>query len=120
MTFGRAAGALIAQILGQITTAWALVAHLADWPDVSLWVVAFLLAAALVPFRHDGSFRDRAAGNFGAALCVAGFLWFDLLLSIFGGRFSFGVEGMLTLTASVLFSTAGALFWIMRDGGSDS
>lgn len=125
MTVGRTAGALSAQILGQVLTGWTLVAHVSGWPDVSIWVVVFLLAAALVPFRHDGSFRDRAAGNFGAALVVAGFLWWEVLLGgldsiIGGGGFSLGLEAMLLLSASVLFSVAGALFWVLRGGSTES
>ena len=119
---GRTAGALSAQILGQVLTGWTLVAHVAGWPDVSIWVVVFLLAAALVPFRHDGSFRDRAAGNFGAALVVSGFLGWEVVLggldSIIGGGGAWlGLQAMLMLCASVLFSIAGALFWIM--GGAE-
>ena len=121
MTFRRTTGALVAQILAQILTAWALVVHVAGWPEVSMWVVVFLVAAALCPFRHDGSFRDRAAGNFGAATVVAGFLWWDVLTSgfdsIFGGGFSVGAEAMLMLTSAVLFSLAGALFWTMPGAG---
>ena len=123
MTRGRVTGAVLAQILAQVLTSWTLVAHLAEWPDVSIWVVAFLLAAALVPFRHDGSPKDRAAGNFGAGIVLAGFLWWEVILSgfdaILGGEgFKLGFEAMLMLTAAVLFSVAGAMFWTMR--GSDA
>lgn len=124
MTVGRAVGAVSAQILGQVLTGWTLVAHVAGWPEVSIWVVAFLLAAAIVPFRHDGSFRDRAAANFGAALAVAGFLGWDALLgglgSIGGGGFSLGLEALLMLCASVLFSLAGGLFWVLSRASEEA
>lgn len=121
MIWGRTMTASAAQVTAQALTAWALIAHLAGWPEVSVWVVTFLLAAALVPFRHDGSRRDRAAGNFGASLAVGGFLWWEILTGglrfINGGDGSvIGAEGMLMLAATVLFSVAGAMFWVTRDG----
>ena len=121
----RVMGAVGAQIFGQICTALTLVAHVAGWPDVSIWVVVFLLAAAVVPFRHDGSFRDRAAGNFGAGVVLSGFLWWEVLFGglegiLGGGGFRLGVEAMLMLTASVLFSVAGALFWTLGSSEGDA
>lgn len=118
MTVQRVTGAIGAQIFGQICTGLTLAAHVAGWPDVSIWVVASLIVAALVPFRHDGSFRDRAAGNFGAGIVLSGFLWWEVLFGglegILGGNgFRLGLEAMLMLTASVLFSVAGALFWTL-------
>ena len=120
MIRGRMTGAILAQILAQVSTSWPLVAHVAGWPEVSVWVVAFLLAAALVPFRHDGSLRDRAAGNFGAGIVLAGFLWWEVIMSgfdaILGGEgFELGIVAMPMLTAAVLFSVAGAVFWTMRE-----
>ncbi len=119
MELGRAKGAVLAQLLGQVLTGWSLVAHLAGWPDVSGWVVAFLIAALIVPFRHDGSLADRAAGNFGAACVLAGFpAWEALLggLGYFGGGDARpGVAGLLILTAAVLFAVAGGLFWTLRE-----
>ena len=122
MTRGRMKGAGLAQILAQVLTGWALVAHVAGWPDVSVWVVASLVAAALVPFRHDGSLRDRAAGNFGAGIVPAGFFWWEVLNNglewmLGEGGLELGVLGMLMLAATVLFSLAGALFWTMREIG---
>ncbi|MDA0328263.1 MAG: hypothetical protein O2958_04555 [Gemmatimonadetes bacterium] len=108
-----------AQVLAQALTAWALIAHFLTSSDVSVWVVASLGVSFLVPFRHDGSLRDRAASNFGAGLLVAGILWWDVLAGglsgLLGGSFGFGIETVFMLTATVLFSVAGALFWLMRD-----
>jgi hypothetical protein len=120
MAARRIMGALLAQVLGQALTGWSLVAHVSGWPDVSVWVVAFLAAAALVPFRHDGSLKDRAAGNFGAAHALSGFLWWEVAMSGFGGilggtGFDLGLEVMLMLAATVLFSVAGAVFWTLRE-----
>lgn len=118
MKHGKVGGAVLAQILGQALAGWTLVTHAAGWPDVSIWVVVFTVAAIAVPFRHNGSWRDRAAGNFGAAMLLSGFLWWDVLEGgldsiIGGGGFGLGVETLLSVTASVLFSVAGALFWIL-------
>lgn len=122
MTRGRMTGAVLAQILAQVLTGWTLVAHVAAWPDVSALVVVSLLAAVLVPFRHDGSLRDRAAGNFGAGIVLAGFFWWEMLNSgldwmLSGSGFELGILGMMMLSATVLFCLAGALFWTMRDIG---
>jgi hypothetical protein len=119
MTWGKTMTAAAAQVTAQALTGWALLAHLAGWPDVSVWVVAFLVAAALVPFRHDGSRHDRAAANFGASLVVGGFLWWEVLsggLRVITGNGGsvLGAEGMLMLAATVLFTVAGAMFWIVR------
>ena len=122
MTRGRITGAVLAQILAQVLTGWTLVAHVAGWPDVSGLVVTSLLAAALVPFRHDGSLRDRAAGNFGAGILLAGFFWWEILNNgldwmLSGSGFKLGIPGMMMLCATVLFCLAGALFWTVRDIG---
>jgi hypothetical protein len=120
MTAGRVQGALLAQAFGQALTSWSIVAHLAGWPEVSPLVAVSLLAAVVVPLRHDGTLKDRALGNFAACLMVAGFMWWEVLQggldSILGGRgFGLGIEGMLMLSATVLFSLSGALFWTLRE-----
>jgi hypothetical protein len=119
MTAGRIQGALLAQVFGQVLTSWTVLVHLTRWPEVSVLVIASLVAAATVPFRHDGSPKDRAAGNFGASLLVVGLLWWEVLMggidSIIGGAgFGLGMEGMLMLAATVLFSLAGGLFWTLQ------
>ena len=113
------AGAL-AQILGQAVAAWSLVAHAARWPDVSIWVLAPMGAAMLVPFRHDGTLRNRATGNFGAAVIVAGLLWWEVLLDGFDGilggtGIGLGAVAVLMLASTVLFTLAGAMFWVARE-----
>jgi len=113
------AGAL-AQVLAQAISGWALVAHMAGWPDVSIWVITPLAAALLVPFRHDGSWRSRAMGNFGSAAVVGGLLWWEILVGglegILGGTgFTIGPVALLMLVSTVLFSLAGAMFWLMRE-----
>lgn len=112
------AGAL-AQILGQTLTSWALVAHVASWPEVSIFVVVPLVAAIAVPFRHDGSPRDRATSNFAAAIVASGILWWEMILGgldrLLGGSGSaLGPVALLLLVATVLFSLAGGLFWLNR------
>jgi hypothetical protein len=111
----------LAQVLAQAMAAWSLVAHAARWPDVSIWVLAPLAAAMLVPFRHDGTLRNRATGNFGAAVIVAGLLWWEVLLDgldgILGGAgLGLGTVALLMLVSTVLFTVAGAMFWVAREG----
>ena len=112
---------LSAQILGQILTGCALLAHLLDWPEVSVWVVAPLAVAAIVPFRHDGSLHDRAVGNFGAASVVAGFFAWEVMIGGVDGLLGGGLGSLngpftlTTLAAAVLYSGAGAAFWLHRE-----
>lgn len=125
MKNGRLMAGLLAQLLGQAMASWTLVAHVVDWRNASIWVAAPLLAAIVVPFRHDGSLRNRATGNFGAAIVVAGILWWEVAVGgidgiVGGGGLSLGFAAMLMLAATILFSIAGALFWLFRDGGRES
>lgn len=118
---GQVITGALAQVLGQAMAAWALVAHAARWPEVSVWVLAPLGAAMLVPFRHDGTLRNRATGNFGAAVIVAGLLWWEVLLDGFdgilgGNGFGLGAVALLMLVSTVLFTLAGAMFWVARMG----
>lgn len=113
--------AALAQILGQTLTSWALVAHVAGWPEVSVWVAIPLVAAIVVPFRHDGTLRDRATTNFGAAAVASGILWWEVLIGgldgLLGGTGpTLGPVALLLLASSVLFTLAGALFWLRREG----
>lgn len=112
---GRLMGAIAAQILGQAVAGWGLLAHVADWSNVSVWVIAPLVAAIAVPFRHDGSLTDRARSNFGAAIVIAGLLIWEVALGGLQGG-GFGAVAMLLLVSTVLHSVAGAFFWIMREG----
>jgi hypothetical protein len=109
-------GAIAAQILGQAVAGWSLLAHVVDWNNASVWVIAPLVAAIAVPFRHDGSLRDRATGNFGAAIVVAGLLIWEVALGgLANGGLGFGLVATLMLVATVLFSLAGAFFWVLRE-----
>lgn len=120
----RSGGKLLAggsaQILGQALTSWSLMAHLTTWPDVSIWVVAPLVAAIAVPFKHNGTFKDRATTNFAAALVVSGIMWWELMMGgldglLGGAGFTLAPVAMLLLTATVLFAFAGAVFWLLRE-----
>jgi hypothetical protein len=120
---GRLMAGGTAQILGQVLTGCALVSHVTGWPDVSVWVVAYLAAAILVPFRHNGSFKDRATGNFGAGIVIAGFLSWEVITSGLGGLVGgegpgLGVDALMMLAATVLFTVAGAMFWVLREEGA--
>ena len=112
---------ITAQIVGQVLTGCALLAHVLDWQNVSVWVVVPLGAAALVPFRHEGSLYDRAVGNFGAASVVSGFFAWEIMIGgvdgILGGGMAAlnGPFTLMTLTAAVLFAGAGAAFWLHRE-----
>ena len=87
----------------------------------SVWVVVPLAAAALVPFRHDGSLHDRAVGNFGAASVVAGFFAWEIMIGGVDGILGGGMAALngpftfMTLAAAVLFAGAGAAFWLHRE-----
>ena len=116
---GKLTVGMYSQILAQVLTACALVAHLLQGSEISVWVVAPLVAAAFVPFRHDGSPKDRATGNFAAAWIVAGiFAWEAMLggLGLLPGGTPLvsGAFVLFTLAASVLFTGAGAAFWTAR------
>lgn len=120
MSRGSPMAAALAQILAQTLTSWALLAHMAGWPDVSVWVAAPLLAAIVVPFRHDGTARHRAMGNLGAAVVASGILWWEILLEgldgLLGGAGpTLGPVALLLLVATVLFALAGGLFWLRRE-----
>ncbi len=123
-TRGTITAAVLSQIGGQALTAWAILAHVATSAEVSIWVVLPLAAAMLVPFRHDGSLHDRAVGNFGSASVVAGMMLWEVALGgvdgILGGTDPVaGPFTLLTLVASVLFSAAGAAFWLHREDRPD-
>jgi hypothetical protein len=113
-------GAALSQILAQTLTSWALLAHVVDWSRASIFVAVPLVAAIAVPFRHDGSARDRALGNFAAAVVVSGILWWEVLLDaldglIGDGGVALGPTSLLLLVGTVLFTVAGGLFWVRRD-----
>jgi len=110
----------LAQTLGQTMASWALLAYVGQWDDASIWVVVPLVAAIAVPFRHDGSERDRALTNFAAAAVLSGVLWWELLSDVLDGLVgdggaSLGAVSTLLLAACVLFTLAGGLFWIRRE-----
>ena len=110
----------LAQILAQTLTSWALLAHVVAWPDVSVWVGVPLVAAIAVPFKHDGTRRDRALVNFAAAVVVSGILWWELLLGGLDGLLGgtgprLGPVALLLLASTVLFALAGGLFWLRRE-----
>ncbi len=113
-------GAALSQILAQTLTSWALLVHVTDWENLSPFVAVPLVAAIAVPFRHDGSARDRAMANFGAAVVASGILWWEILLGALDGLTggpgsALGPIALLLLVATVLFSLAGGLFWLRRE-----
>lgn len=113
-------GAALSQILAQALTSWALLAHMTDWENVSPFVAVPLIAAIAVPFRHNGSARDRAMANFGAAIVASGILWWEVLLGALDGLTggpgsALGPISLLLLVATVLFALAGGLFWLRRE-----
>ena len=117
----RIRGALLAQVLAQALTAWALVLHFLVGAEASLLHVVMLIGAGVVALRHDGSFRDRATSNFGAALLTASALWWNVIMGsidgITGNGPWFTPDTPLLLVAAVLFSVAGGLFWTTHEGG---
>ncbi|MGY8778928.1 MAG: hypothetical protein ACKVIN_12525 [Longimicrobiales bacterium] len=115
-TRGRLVGAGLAQVMGQALTAWSIVLSFFTGESISVWLIAPLLAAFVVPFRHNGSMHDRAVSNFGAAIAVGGVFWWEFLFGLLNGLKGTGDLAvmplvMTMLTAAVLFSLAGGLFW---------
>ena len=92
--------------------------------EPSAFTVAFAVAAFSLPLRHDGTSRDRAKTCFGASLVLAGLIGAELILGVLGGGVA--TEDLLLLTATVLFSLAGALHWVWpgpdgrQDGAHDA
>jgi hypothetical protein len=116
---GRRA-ASYAQAAAQALCAWSLALHLAEWPEVSPFHVAFLVVACAVPLRTDGSDRQRATANFGAGLTLAGVVTWDLIASgllivVGGGPLLLTAEEMILFAATVMFTFSGAFFWIRRN-----
>ena len=112
---GPLMGAIAAQVLGQAIAEWGLLVHMMDWRNASVWVVVPLVAAIAVPFRYDGSLRDRTAGNFGEAVVIAGlFAWEVALRDLNNGGVELGVVATLMLISTVLFCVAGTFFWVLR------
>jgi len=117
---GRLVAAKVAQSVAQALTVWALLGLFLEsgWTSCVL-----LLAALLVPFRTDGSARDRAAGNFASALLVWGILIARLygvfLDTIIGepGDTMLTTFNFILLTMTVLYVFAGAFFWVEREKG---
>lgn len=118
MNEGRRRAARSSSIAAQALTAWALVMLIPSWNWIS---GVFLLTALLVPFRTDGTHRDRAISNFSSGLVLWGVLSTHALDSLLDRFLRGGVGQILTplhlllLTATVLFMFAGAFYWIHRD-----
>ena len=115
MPSGRSVAAHIAQVAAQALTAWALLVHLVA-AEPSAFTVAFTVAAFSLPLRHDGTSRDRAKTCFSASLVLAGLIGVELVVGMLNGGMA--TEGLLLITATVLFSLAGALHWVWA--GADS
>ena len=113
MPSGRSVAAQAAQIAAQALTAWALLIHLVA-SEPSAFTVAFAVAAVSLPLRHDGTSRDRAKTCFSASLVLAGLLGVELVAGVLGGAMA--TEDLFLLTATVLFSLAGALHWVWPGG----
>lgn len=116
----RVLAASVAQISAQALTAWAVVLSVVGGGEVSIWVVVPLAAAGIVPSRHDGTLKDRAVANFGASVTMGGVVWWEAMAGLMGG---IGGSGgafqtpyvLIMLTASALFTFAGAFFWTKRE-----
>ncbi len=109
---GRTLAARLAQMLAQTLTGWALLIHVMGG-EISVFTVAFAVTAFSLPLRHDGSFRDQAKNCFSASLVLASLIGLELMMSLLGGGLA--PEDLMLLTATVLFSLAGGLYWIRQD-----
>ena len=119
---GRRRAARLSGIMAQALTAWALVMLIPSWNWIS---AVLLLAALLVPFRTDGTNRDRAISNFSSGLVLWGVLSTHALDGLLDRLLHGGASPILTslhlimVTATVLFVFAGAFYWIHRDDPVD-
>ncbi len=114
--------AIGAQILAQALTGWSIVFAILNAGDIPIWLVAPLLAAAVVPLRHNGSFRDRAVSKVGASVTVGGVMWWEViegfLDGFMGGGQTTAPYALIMVGATVLFGVAGGLFWTTEEHGS--
>lgn len=117
----RITAAIGAQTLAQALTAWSIVFAVLNAGDIPIWLVAPLLAAAAVPLRHNGSFRDRAVSNFGASVTVGGVMWWEVIAGfldgVTGGGQTSPPYALIMVGATVLFAVAGGLFWTTEEFG---
>ena len=115
---GRRRAARSSGIAAQALTAWALVLLTPSGNWIS---GVFLFTALIVPFRTDGTHRDRAISNFSSGLVLWGVLTthaLDSLLDRFRGGSGTPLLApfdLLLLTATVLFVFAGAFYWVGRE-----
>ena len=123
MTLSRPlVAASLARALAQGVTAWSVGLHLLSPGQASPWLVVFAAVALAVTLRRARTFRSHAAASFGAATLVAGVVagWLadaGLLLLTGSGRVELPVTYLLLTAAAVLYATAGAFFWLMREDG---
>lgn len=119
----RVLAASVAQIIAQSLTGLALLMSLVTGGEISIWVVAPLLAAGVVPSKHNGTMRDRAVANFGASVTMGGIVSWEAMAGLMGGV---GGSGgalqtpfvLVLLTAAALFTFAGAFFWLTHEDAS--
>ena len=118
MRYGRRVSAHVAQVLAQVLTLWIAFNLLVQTSWVALAVVAIAFA---VPCRSNGTMRDRAVSNFAAGLLMWGMLVTRLLghfldTIIWGpGDTVLTTYNLVLLTMTVLYTFAGAFFWLERE-----
>ena len=118
MSESRRRAARSSGIVAQALTAWGLVMVVPS----GNWISGlFLFTALIVPFRSDGTHRDRAISNFSSGLVLWGVLATHAFDSVLDRFLSGGSGPILTplalvlLTATALFVFAGAFYWIGRE-----
>ena len=117
MPTGGSRSARGAQVAAQLLTAWALALAILSRPALDLttiFVMAYTLLAVVLPFRHDGTPRDRAVACFAAGMVLVSALGFQMVGIVVGG-FRMTPTQWSVLGAVVLYSLAGTLHWIRRD-----
>lgn len=112
---GRTFAARAAQISAQALTAWALWVHVLGG-ELDVFTLFFGAAAFALPLRRHRTSRDRAMTCFGASIALSWLIGFKVIMGLVGQGMS--TLTILLLTATVLFSVAGGLFWI-RDEDED-
>jgi len=115
-TFRGRRGAHWAQAFAQVLTVWAFVLAVMSRPGFgleSVFMLAYVALAVVLPLRNDGTSRDKAVCCFAASMVLASALALQLWGIVTG--FTLTPVQALTLTSAVLFSLAGGLHWVRRE-----
>jgi hypothetical protein len=120
MSAARLKSAWWTQVTAQVMTLWVVALTLTRLQGTDaltlIFVLSFYVLAVVLPLRGNGSIRDRAISSMAAAAVMASAMSFQMVGIILNLRL--GLANLFTLLAMVLFSVAGSLYWLSREGDS--